>query len=214
MFMSSTMRNFFTARILLLVVLPCTAASPAAAQNDRSAQKKDTNASSEIHQLFVADQDERRSWGSKTFTDEEIKQAEERDAKRRERAKQIYLSGGLKTGRDYYDAALLFQHGDQPDDYLLAHVLATVGIAKGNTDCRWMAAATLDRFLQSLKQKQVFGTQFIGQDNRYTYEPYDATLLTDDVRKAMDVPVLAQQQKDLDDMNKNAPPEKPASSEK
>ena len=211
--MSFIVRKIFSSRVLFSLVLLCAMASHGAAQNNQGAKKKDPGPSSEIHQLFLADQEERKSWGSRTFTDEEVKQAEERDAKRRERARQIYLSGGLKTGRDYFDAALLFQHGEQPDDYLLAHVLATVGIVKGDADSRWMAAATLDRFLQSLKQKQIFGTQFIGENNRYTYEPYNRDLLTDEVRKAMNVPDLAAQQKDLDNMNKNAPPEKPASSE-
>lgn len=100
---------------------------------------------------------------------------------------------------DYFDAALLLQDGTVSDDYLLAHVVCTVFIAKENTrDARWLSAATLDRYLQPVQQQQGFGTQHHGDDNKgYSGEAYDANLFTNAVRTALEVPTIEQQRKDL-----------------
>lgn len=130
-------------------------------------------------------------------------QLAKRDAVRRKRAIEIYRSGGLLTAGDYFDAALILQHGTAPDDYLLAHVLCTVAVVKGDTDAPWLSAATLDRYLQSIQRKQIFGTQYDGDEKKgYTYEPYDDSLLTDSVRKAVQVPTRAEQLKGLQNLNK------------
>lgn len=156
---------------------------------------------SEIHRLRVADQDDRRGFMSKPKA--EWDQLAWRDAIRMKRAKEIYQSGGLVTAGDYFDAALILQHGSTPDDYLLAHVLCTVAVVKGDNDAPWLSAATLDRYLQSIQRKQIFGTQYDGDEKMgYTYEPYDDSLLTDSVRKAVQVPTREEQQKDLQNLNK------------
>jgi len=158
---------------------------------------------SEIHRMRVADQDDRRGFMGKSKA--EWDEVARRDAERRKRTMEIYHSGGLVTGGDYFDAALILQHGDKPDDYLLAHVLCVVAIDKGvGADARWLSAATLDRYLQSIQHKQIFGTQYDGDDKKgYTSEPYDPALLIDAIRKALDVPVLEQQKKDLEKFNKS-----------
>jgi len=156
---------------------------------------------SEIHRLRVADQDDRRGLISKSK--DEWDELGRRDSIRLKRAKEIYQSGGLVTAGDYFDAALILQHGSTPDDYLLAHVLCTVAVVKGDTDAAWLSAATLDRYLQSIQRKQIFGTQYDGDETKgYTYEPYDGSLLTDSVRKAVQVPTREEQQKDLQNLNK------------
>jgi hypothetical protein len=117
---------------------------------------------SEIHQLYVTDQAERG------VTIDGVKPAEttpeqmsSNDAERRKRAHQLLDQRALQSGADFHDAAFIFQHGDTPDDYLLAHVLAMAAVAKGDGRGRWIAAATLDRYLQSIGQPQVFGTQYL-----------------------------------------------------
>jgi len=37
-----------------------------------------------------------------------------------------------------------------------------VAAAKGDQGAAWIAAATLDRYLQSVRQPQIYGTQFLG----------------------------------------------------
>lgn len=40
--------------------------------------------------------------------------------------------GEIKRAQDFADAAVLFQHGEIADDYLLAHVLAMEAVIRGN----------------------------------------------------------------------------------
>src|SRR5262245_26743150 len=71
------------------------------------------------------------------------------DAARRARVRELLDQGKLVTGKDFDLAALVFQHGQTPEDFLLAHVLAVRAIALG-ADSQWIAAATLDRYLQNI----------------------------------------------------------------
>src|SRR5215475_10363694 len=132
---------------------------------------------------------------------------------RRTEAKSLLAAGELKTAQDFHDAAVIFQHGHNPDDYLLAH-LAIEAIAMGDASSKWIAAATLDRYLQSIGQKQVFGTQYTSksylfllqhkddpnaknspeaQQKGYTQEPLDRNLVPDDLRGDFCVPDQAAQ---------------------
>jgi hypothetical protein len=126
------------------------------------------------------------------------------DAARRAQVAKLLQDGKLKTAEDFYDAALIFQHGSTADDYLLAHVLAMDAMAKGDTSARALAAVTLDRYLQRAGKKQIFGTQYLDAryafslqhpddknldeelkaipDSKQTLEPYDQTLLPDAIR--------------------------------
>lgn len=117
------------------------------------------------------------------------------DEKRRIRTEQLLDGGELKSGDDFYDAAFVFQHGDTASDYMKAHLLAMVAIAKGQPDAPWIASATLDRYLRKIGRPQVLGTQFIGsEDGKFTQEPYDRNLASDAMRKALQVPPLAKQE--------------------
>ena len=105
-------------------------------------------------------------------------------------------SGGVRTALDYWHAAFIFQHGDKPADYLLAHTLAVTAIAKGKADAGWIAAATLDRYLGAVGQPQVYGTQYLSRPGQpSSQEPYDRALIGDDQRRAVGVPVLAEQER-------------------
>src|SRR5215813_1593170 len=77
-----------------------------------------------------------------------------RDNARLARVKELYLQNKLQTGGDYYHAAMILQHANTPEDYLLAHELCVVAISKGNTDGRWLAAASEDRFLMNIDRPQ------------------------------------------------------------
>jgi hypothetical protein len=82
------------------------------------------------------------------------------DAARRVRTHALLDAGALHSAGDFWHAAFVFQHGDKPQDYLLAHGLAIIAAAKGRRDAAWIAAASLDRYLQAIGQKQVYGTQY------------------------------------------------------
>jgi hypothetical protein len=160
----------------------------------------------EIAHLFDEDQAVREHWPPK-----DIAAVIEQDRARRNRAKTLLESGALQSGDDFWHAAFIFQHGDTPADYLLAHSLAIVAAARGRADATWIAAATLDRYLQSIHQKQIYGTQYQWQGNGTapsptTQEPYDRTVIPDGLRTALGVPPLsAQEQKrqQYDEMRRN-----------
>lgn len=143
-----------------------------------------------------------------------------RDEERRAAAKAILAKESAPTGEEMYYAAFIFQHGQASDDYLLAHIFATEAVVLGYTKAKWISAATLDRYLQSVGQKQVFGTQYSDEKFAYyrqhrnspdlaeklksigdqqTLEPYDEELIPDTARATFCVPPLAAQQKYIED---------------
>src|ERR1700744_4597912 len=54
------------------------------------------------------------------------------DADRREQTRKLLADGALHTGKDYEEAAFIFQHGSTAQDYLLAHTLAMIAVSKGD----------------------------------------------------------------------------------
>jgi hypothetical protein len=120
------------------------------------------------------------------------------DAERRAQTRKLLTDGALHTGKDYEEAAFVFQHGDTPQDYLLAHTLAMVAVSKGDSTAIWIAAATLDRYLQKINQKQIYGTQYSsGPQNHWTQDPYDRDLISDTLRAQLAVPSQSTQNEQL-----------------
>jgi hypothetical protein len=135
----------------------------------------------------------------------------------------LIAQGKLLSGEDFSDAALIFQHGLTTEDFLFAHILAMEGLMRGASADKWIAAATLDRYLQSLNQPQVFGTQYPGDkaaesapkpqvdphvlNIQRTQQPYNPNLLPDAVRQDFCVPDVTQQQKNLAMFNTGHRPE-------
>jgi hypothetical protein len=181
------------------------------AQAPAPQQSATTAVPTNIHQLFIDDQSERTVRG---FAPPYGPDVNSRDAARRAEAKSLLAAGELKTAQDFHDAAFIFQHGHDPVDYLLAHILAIEAIIKGDNSSKWIAAAALDRYLQAIGQKQVFGTQSLSKSylylmqhkddpnamsspeahqKGYTQEPYDRTLVPDALRSDFCVPGQAAQ---------------------
>lgn len=67
--------------------------------------------------------------------------------------------GCINTAEDHKAAALIFQHGETPEDYLRSYNWSKAGIAMGDTSQKSMMAASLDRYLVKSGMKQLFGTQ-------------------------------------------------------
>jgi hypothetical protein len=109
--------------------------------------------SEELARLYEEDQSDRKAG---LQIDWEI--VGPRDKTRENRVKELYTTNQLRTGKDYHRAAMVLQHADKPEDYLLAHELCVIAIFKG-VDARWLAAASEDRFLRSIGRPQRFGTQ-------------------------------------------------------
>lgn len=146
---------------LMSMVVPVgrqkTETAPTTAQNSKSTMRK----------IYEEDQKDRSD--------------EAGDARRRDQVRQLISEGKLQSGEDYYYAAFILQHGQKPSDYLYAHVLAVTAVNKGLHNAMWLSAATLDRYLHSIQQPQVFGTQF-GYGTRDDQEPYDRGVISDALR--------------------------------
>lgn len=121
------------------------------------------------------------------------------------RTRELLAAGMLQSGDDYYHAAFVFQHGNSADDFLTAHLLAMIAVARGKPAALWIASATLDRYLRNIDRPQVLGTQYTFQkDGGVTQEPYDRALVSDAMRKALRVRTLPEQEQQKLDFAKQA----------
>jgi len=147
----------------------------------------------ELKTLCAEDQADRTPEKGKAIDSNLVDQ---RDVKRLARVKAIYLDGKINTASDYFRAALVLQHGVEPEDFLLAHEFAIVAVRKGyGGNAPWLVAASEDRFLKSIGRKQRFGTQLaapIVVDGR----------ITDRLRAELSVPSLAEEQGQAKDSNR------------
>jgi quercetin dioxygenase-like cupin family protein len=139
----------------------------------------------ELARLYREDQDDRKGG------DIDWSKVAPRDRQREARVLELYKADKLHSGADYYHAAMILQHGRTPDDYLLAHEFCVAAVGKGEDRAKWLAAASEDRFLQSIKRPQRFGTQY-GTDKpggELRVMPV-APGVTDGLRRALNVPSL------------------------
>src|ERR1700733_15692913 len=143
--------------IFKLALTLCTFSTPLLfAQIYTSADK---SAKKTVHQLFLEDEKDR--------TGPQPPGLNERDEFRRSQLRLLLVKGAVQTAQDFHDAAYIFQHSENTDDCLLAHILAVEAIVKGDAKSKWISAATLDRYLQATGKGQVFGTQYA--DKVYIY---------------------------------------------
>ena len=169
-----------------------TASSPTAAKAPSSEQA----ANSEMRELFAADQairlevEKRGGWIAVKDDKAFLKMWENGDLERLNRTKELLNSNSLQAGIDFYFAAFIFQHSDNPEDFLKAHHLAVIAISKGY-DAGWISAATLDRFLQAVGRQQIYGTQYRANEaGKYVRQPVEIGIVSDAERAQLNVPAL------------------------
>ncbi|WP_420237357.1 hypothetical protein ACOBR2_17330 [Telmatobacter bradus] len=173
---------------IAIMLLVCIVAFPALAQTQIE--------NVELTALFKADQSARQSKNI------DWQKLQSEDEQRRQQVRQMIDKGEVRTGIDYFHAALIFQHGQSADDFLFAHVLAMDATALGYKDARWLSAATLDRYLLTISRPQIFGTQFEpvqGKSNYWEHRKIDAVLLPDSARNALCVMSMEAQEKNLEE---------------
>lgn len=145
----------------------------------------------ELFDLFMADQNDRYPKTGETSVD--WAQVELNDQVRREALLRLYAANKLTTGTDYYRGAVIMQHGTTPEDFLVAHEMASASLALGRHGMRWMVAATQDRFLISIGRRQRYGTQYRtdAADLAPALYPVEEGV-TDALRKTLDLPSLGE----------------------
>lgn len=169
------------------------AATSAAAQ---TAPTVGSNA--EMDRLYAADQSDRQSGFTIDWS-----VVGKRDQDRRMATKMLLDTGALHSAEDFRNAAFVFQHGGESNDYLMAHTLAIIAVGKGDASALWIASAAMDRFLQKIGQPQIYGTQYTAPDvtkPEMTQEPYERYLVSDAMRRELGVPSLEQQRLRLQDL--------------
>lgn len=155
-----------------------------------SAVAADTETSAELAKLFTQDQADRKA------QDIDWSVVGARDNQRELRVKELIAADALRTGADYYHAAMILQHAPTADDILLAHDLCVIAIGKGEERAKWLAAASLDRFLVRIDRPQRFATQY-GSDRAnapVSLKKVDP-LVPDSLRRELNVPPLAEARK-------------------
>ena len=73
---------------------------------------------SRVHQLAMDDQSENPG---NISPDDYYRHGDAR----RDEIRKLLADGKITSAEDYSDAALIFQHGQKPEDFLFAHILAT-----------------------------------------------------------------------------------------
>jgi len=166
----------------------------------------------EVARMYAEDQSDRQPKDGKPI---DWNVAGPRDEARQKRVMELYTADALKTGKDYFLAGMIFQHGEKPEDYLLCHELCVAAVFKSGRNekpswlptAKWLAAASEDRFLLSIGRAQRFGTQFTAdQPNSLWHLDKMEEGISDALRKAWEVPTLAEAKEREAEMNKKLIP--------
>jgi hypothetical protein len=159
----------------------------------------------ELKKIVDEDQADREGFEKHAGDKNWFAELPKRDAKRLSRVREMVNQGVLQTAEDFSRAALVLQHGDKPEDFLLAHVLASAAVIAGDLEARWLSAATLDRYLHHIGQPQIFGTQFRFEgDQPWTMDPYNDKLLPDSFRAMFGVPPIEEQRRQLEEIRRES----------
>jgi len=154
----------------------------------------------ELKKIITADQSDREAksidWSA----------VDSRDRERATRVGQILKDGEIKTAEDFYNAAMIFQHGNSPDDIKLAFSLAIISahLAPSHPGPKWLAAAAWDRYMMWKKLPQWYGTQsqFFKETGKTSLYPILPDAVSDAERAEAQVPPLAKIISDIDAKNK------------
>ncbi len=124
-----------------------------------------TQASQELLQMKDQDQKVRTQAWDKMNVSTLVKE----DQQRRARTQQMADAHCLSTAQDYAYAALIFQHGESSHDYhqALQWGLKSLELSPSSQNTLFMKSlltAIADRYLVSIGQQQIFGTQYSRPD--------------------------------------------------
>lgn len=182
-------------KILLISILVLTSCKAIQEGNIAEANRPIVN-NSELIEIYQADQSDRKGENI------DWHEVSRRDNLRLKRVSELIDSNQVRTSKDYYNAALIFQHGEDSKAYGMAVELMRKSIELDSTANKWLLAAAIDRYLLSKGEPQIYGTQY----RKLRGEPYiaremDTTKISDSERIEFGVPTLVQQREKLRRMN-------------
>lgn len=123
------------------------------------------------------------------------------DSLRRVRVFELIKENRLATAQDHLNAGIIFQHGNDT----IASSMAVKSFEKAlqldpNLN-RWWYAAAVDRHLMRKGQPQIYGTQFIKNNDKWKRYEIDTAKITDEQRKYYHVETLKEQDEKIRTLN-------------
>ena len=151
----------------------------------------------ELHQIYQQDQSERQMEN----IDWEVLLT--KDSLRQFRVLELLDSNKVRTSKDYYHAAMIFQHGMDTIASGLAVKFMRTSLELDSSANKWLLAAAIDRDLMRREKPQIYGTQYVkmGKDADWELYKLDSTKITDAERKEFNVETLEEQRVKLQRMN-------------
>ena len=169
-------------KILLLFLISLTAFS----QTDNS----------ELQKMYTEDQN------SRMLTNIDWTALTKQDKERESRVYELIKSGQIVTGKDFYNSAMIFQHGADSIAYGMAVKHMRKAIELDTTINKWLLAAAIDRNLLSRNKPQIYGTQYSRKNgSKWKRSTIDTTQISDKERKFYNVETLAEQLEKARTMN-------------
>jgi tetratricopeptide (TPR) repeat protein len=133
--------------------------------------------------------------GARMTPDVDWKKLIKEDSMRQSRVDEMLRKNLVKSAKDHYHAAMIFQHGSDTTDSYKAVTLMKKAIALDSTINPWLLAAAIDRHLMRKGEPQIYGTQYIKMHDEEKWRRYniDSTKVTDEERRKYNVETLAEQ---------------------
>ena len=143
----------------------------------------------ELQKMYDADQ------RSRTTHDIDWKELMKQDSLREVKVNEFIRDGKIVTAKDYYNSAMIFQHGRDTVASFMAVKHMRKAIELDSTMNRWLLAAAIDRDLMRRGKPQIYGTQYVKDNGETRWKRYniDSAKITDEERKHYGVETLAEQ---------------------
>lgn len=119
------------------------------------------------------------------------------DSIRRIKVFELLKEEKVKTGQDYLNSGIIFQHGEDTISSKMAVKSFEKALKLDSTLNRWWYAAAVDRDLMRRNLPQIYGTQFINYkstNHKWIRYKIDVKKVTDKERKYYRVETLAEQE--------------------
>jgi hypothetical protein len=126
----------------------------------------------------------------------------ESDLANRKEVATLFAEGCFTTGRDYHNAAVVYQHGEVPEHYYQTFVWANRAVQLGDPEARWLIPRAIDRWALNSGYKQLFATNLVTESYFGTVTEVsqktwcvwpNVAQISDRQRRALGVNSLAQQ---------------------
>ena len=117
------------------------------------------------------------------------------DSLREVRVHEMIKEGKIVTAKDYYNSAMIFQHGRDTIASAMAVKHMRKAMELDSTMNKWLLAAAIDRDLMRRGKPQIYGTQYVkemGEDKCTRYK-IDSMKVSDEERREYGVESLAEQ---------------------